>query len=89
MQEPGSQGYGHVTERAGYGGPRVDALSTVVKSIGRSEPATIVDLANRTGLSMDMLAKTLRSGIETGLLTPTAKQDDKAYALTTLGRKAL
>ncbi|TGD93418.1 hypothetical protein [Methylobacterium nonmethylotrophicum] len=87
MQEPGRQSYG--SARASYAGPRVDALSTVVKSIGRGEPATIVDLAQRTGLSMDMLAQTLQSGVETGLLAPTAKQDDKAYALTTLGRKAL
>ncbi|WP_208642218.1 hypothetical protein [Methylobacterium terrae] len=78
-----------MAERPGYAGSRVDALSTVVKSIGRSEPATIVDLANRTDLSMDTLAKTLQNGVETGLLTPTAKHDDKAYALTTLGRKAL
>ncbi|WP_156311954.1 MarR family winged helix-turn-helix transcriptional regulator [Methylobacterium platani] len=87
MQEPGNQG--HASARASYAAPRVDALSTVVKSIGRSGPATIVDLAQHTGLTMDMLARTLQNGVETGLIAPTAKQSDKAYDLTTLGRKVL
>lgn len=90
MQEPSGRGYASNTRAgASFAGPRVDALSTVVKSIGRSEPATIVDLVQRTGLQMDILARTLQSGIETGLIAPTEKQDDKAYGLTALGRKAL
>ncbi len=87
MQEPGNQGLRFCTGELRRAA--VDALSTVVKSIGRSGPATIVDLAQHTGLTMDMLARTLQNGVETGLIAPTAKQSDKAYDLTTLGRKVL
>jgi hypothetical protein len=89
MLEPGGKGYAASRASAAFAGSQVDVLSTVVRSIGSGEPATIVDVAQRTGLPLDTLARTLQSGVDTGLLNPVGGQDSRAYALTSLGRKVL